>query len=239
MAFGEKVYPGFLHDMFSSVPERYDRVNRILTWGQDQGWRKRAAADCLEDRPRWVLDLGCGTGDLAVLLSRRGGPEVKVVALDFSLPMLEAARAKAREAKLNVAFIRADAAHLPFRPGALDAAGSSFSLRNLTYRNPAAGQHLAEAMRSLRPGGRWVMVETSQPPSAPVKWGFHSYLRYLVPPLGRLLSGNPGAYRYLAASALGFYPAEQVSRMLLEAGFRSVTFRRLFLGAVAIHTAIK
>ena len=140
MAFREKVSSSFLHRMFSSVPQRYDLVNRILTWGQDQAWRRKAAVDCLGERPRWVLDLGCGTGDLAVLLSRLGGPEVKVVALDFSLPMLEAARAKARRAKVNLAFIRADAAHLPLRTGVLDAIGSSFTLRNLTYRNPGAGQ---------------------------------------------------------------------------------------------------
>ena len=83
------------------------------------------------------------------------------------------------------------------------------------------------------------MVETSQPPGALVRWAFHSYLRYLVPRLGGLLSGNKGAYRYLAGSALGFFPAEEVSRMLLETGFQRVTFRRLLLGTTALHTAIK
>ena len=231
--------PGFLHNMFSSLPRRYDLVNRLLTWGQDQGWRRKAAVECLKDQPRWVLDLGCGTGDLALRLSRLGGPGTSVVGLDFSLPMLEAARDKASRAKVQIAFIRADAAHLPLRTGMLDAIGSSFTLRNLTYRNPGARQHLSEAYRALRPGGRWVMVETSQPPGPLVRWAFHSYLRYLVPPLGRLLSGNRGAYRYLAASALGFCSVEEVSRMLLQAGFGRVTFRRLFLGAVAIHTAIR
>ena len=83
------------------------------------------------------------------------------------------------------------------------------------------------------------MVETSQPPGALARWAFHGYLRYLVPRLGGLLSGNQGAYRYLAASALGFFPAEEVSRMLLETGFQRVTFRRFLRGAIALHTAIK
>ena len=230
---------GFLHNMFSSLPRRYDLLNRILTWGQDQRWRRKAVVECLKDRPRWVLDLGCGTGDLALHLSRLGGPGTRVLGLDFSLPMLEAARDKARRTKVKIAFIRADAAHLPLRTGVLDAVGSSFTLRNLTYRNPGAGQYLSEAYKALRPGGRWVMVETSQPPGALVRWAFHSYLRYLVPRLGGFLSGNQGAYRYLAGSALGFLPAEEVSRMLLETGFQRVTFRRLLLGTTALHTAIK
>ena len=230
---------GFLHKMFSSLPPRYDLLNRLLTWGQDQGWRRKAVVECLKDRPRWVLDLGCGTGDLALQLARLGGPGARVLGLDFSLPMLEAARAKARRAKMEIAFIRADAAHLPLRPGLLYVIGSSFTLRNLIYRNPGAGQYLSEAYEALRPGGRWVMVETSQPPGALVRWAFHSYLLYLVPRLGGLISGNRGAYRYLAGSALGFFPAEEVSRMLLETGFQKVTFRRLLGGAVAIHTAIK
>jgi len=230
---------GFLHNMFSSLPRRYDLLNCLLTWGQDQPWRRKAVVECLKDRPRLVLDLGCGTGDLALRLSRLGGPGIRVLALDFSLPMLEAARAKARRAKAEIAFIRADAAHLPLRPGLLDVIGSSFTLRNLTYRNPGAGQYLSEAHRALRPGGRWVMVETSQPPGAQVRGAFHCYLRCLVPRLGGLLSGNKGAYRYLAGSALGFFPAEEVSRMLLETGFQSVTFRRFLRGAIAIHTAIK
>ena len=230
---------GFLHKMFSSLPRRYDLLNRLLTWGQDQGWRRKAVAECLKDRPRWALDLGCGTGDLALQLARLGGPGTRVLGLDFSLPMLEAARAKARQAKVEIAFIRADAAHLPLRPGWLDAIGSSFTLRNLTYRNPGAGQYLSQAHKALRPGGRWVTVETSQPPGSLVRWAFHSYLRRLVPSLGGLISGNQGAYRYLAGSALGFFPAEEVSRMLLKTGFQRVTFRRFLRGAIAIHTAIK
>ena len=230
--------PGFLHNMFSSLPRRYDLLNRLMTWGQDQRWRRKAAAECLKERPRWVLDLGCGTGDLAIQLSRRGGPGTRVLGLDFSLPMLEAARAKARRAKVEIALIRANVAHLPLRPGLLDATGSSFALRNLTYRNPGAHRHLSEACKALRPGGRWVMVETSQPPGTLVRWGFHSYL-HLVPRLGGLVSANRGAYCYLASSVLGFFPAEEVSRMLLEAGFQKVTFRRFLWGAIAIHTAIR
>ena len=224
--------------MFSSLPRSYDLVNRILTWGQDQRWRREAAVECLKERPRLVLDLGCGTGGLALLLSRPR-PGARVIGLDFSLPMLEAARAKARRAKAEIGFIRADAAHLPLRTGVLDAIGSSFILRNLTYRNPGAGQYLSEAYRVLRPGGRWVMVETSQPPGALLRWAYHCYLRYLVPRLGGLLSGNWGAYRYLARSALGFLSPAEVSRMLLETGFQRVTFRRLLGGTIALHTAIK
>jgi demethylmenaquinone methyltransferase/2-methoxy-6-polyprenyl-1,4-benzoquinol methylase len=152
--------------------------------------------------------------------------------------MLEAARAKARRAKVEIALVRANAAHLPLRPGLLDAIGSSFALRNLTYRNPGADRHLSEACRALRPGGRWVMVETSQPPGTLVGRAFHSYVR-MVPLLGGLVSANRGAYRYLASSALGFFTAEEVSRLLLEAGFQEVTFRRLMWGAIAIHTAIR
>lgn len=239
MTFGEKVSSGFLHGMFSSLPQRYDLVNRILTWGQDQGWRKKAAAECLKGQPRLVLDLGCGTGDLALRLSRLGGPGTRVLGLDFSLPMLETSRTKARQANMKIDFIQADAAHLPLRPGLLDAIGSSFAFRNLTYRNPAAGQYLSEAYEALRPRGRLVIVETSQPPRALVRWAFHSYLRYLVPRLGGLLSGNQKAYRYLAGSALGFFHAEGVSRMLLKTGFQRATFRRLLLGTAAIHTAIR
>src|SRR3972149_3648653 len=127
---------GFLHKMFSSLPPRYDLLNRLLTWGQDQGWRRKAVVECLKDRPRWALDLGGGTGDLALQLCRLGGPGTRVLGLDFSLPMLEAARAKARQAKMDIAFIRRATPHLPLRPGLLDVIGSSFPLPNLTYRHP-------------------------------------------------------------------------------------------------------
>jgi demethylmenaquinone methyltransferase/2-methoxy-6-polyprenyl-1,4-benzoquinol methylase len=227
--------------MFAAVPRRYDAVNRLATFGLDQRWRKLAVAEILSLAPSRALDLCTGTGDLAVLLAGAGAAEPSIAAIDFSGPMLgEAVRkARFRGVRARIAFALADAAALPFPSAAFDVVGIGFGLRNLTWRNASAAAHLAEILRVLRPGGRLVATESSQPRAAAVRLGFRAYLRAVVGPLGGLVSGNRGAYAYLADSAARFYTDEELEGVLEEAGFCRVRHTPLLAGAAAIHVAEK
>lgn len=233
----------FLHDVFTAVPPRYDLINHLFTLGLDAGWRKLAVRKCLEVKPKKVLDICCGTGDLSLTIAGMGGEGVEVTGLDFSQPMLEVAGRKAEKRGLSgrVSFISGDIAAIPFPDESFDCVGVSFAFRNLTYKNPLVGQHLAEILRVLKPGGRFVIVESSQPRPRPciVKWLHRFYVRNIVYRLGWLVSGNKEAYKYLSESALNYYGAEELQSLLTEAGFSRVTFQRLMLGAAAVHVAVK
>ncbi len=230
-----------LQRMFTEVPPRYDLINSVVTWGFDRRWREKAAQECLKHEPKRVLDLCCGTGDLAVTVCRLEERGVRVVGLDYSPPMLEIARQKAAflAGDRYISFIHGDAASLPFPDASFDCVGISFAFRNLTYKNPLFRQHLTEVYRVLTAEGRYVIVETSQPDSRLFRRIFHWYLRWFVRRVGFWLSGNRGAYNYLAESAANFYTAEEVENMLLEAGFREVRYRPLFYGVAGIHIAVK
>ena len=230
-----------LHHMFTAVPLRYDLVNHVITWGLDKRWRRQAARECLASRPDRVLDLCCGTGDLAISLARLTENSVELVGLDYSQPMLEIATRKAESSARGrrLLFVHGDAANLPFPDRHFGCVGISFAFRNLTYKNPLALPHLAEVLRVLRDGGRYVIVETSQPKSKLIRKLYHLYLRQFLFRLGHWFSGNRGAYQYLAESATRFYTSEEVKELLIRAGFRQVFFRSFLFGAVGIHVAIK
>lgn len=230
-----------LYRVFTEVPPRYDLINSVITWGLDRQWRKIAAEECLKDSPKSILDLGCGTGDLAIAVCRLRGKGIRVVGLDYSPPMLGLARQKAASLSEGryISFIQGGAASLPFHDASFDCAGISFAFRNLTYKNSLAKQHLTEVRRVLITGGRFVIVETSQPDSRLIRKIFHRYLRWFVYPVGFWLSGNKGAYHYLAESAASFYTAEEVNKMLLAAGFREVEYQPLLFGAAGLHIAVK
>jgi demethylmenaquinone methyltransferase/2-methoxy-6-polyprenyl-1,4-benzoquinol methylase len=230
-----------LQRMFTEVPPRYDLINSVVTWGLDRRWRRKAAQECLKSKPEKVLDLCCGTGDLAITVCRLGKNEVCVVGIDYSPPMLEIARKKAAplDGDKHISFINGDAASLPFPDASFDSVGISFAFRNLTYKNPLARQHLAEVRRVLTAGGRYVIVETGQPTARLIRGIFHRYLRWTVRSVGGWLSGNRGAYSYLAESAASFYTAEEVKGMLLESGFRQVLYQPFLFGAAGIHIAVK
>jgi demethylmenaquinone methyltransferase/2-methoxy-6-polyprenyl-1,4-benzoquinol methylase len=227
--------------MFTTVPPRYDLVNRIITLGLDKRWRRLAAAACYGDKPRFILDLGCGTGDLTINIARLAGDNVAITGLDYSLPMLELAQQKANKASIaqRVKFIHGEATQLPFPDGHFDCVGISFAFRNLTYKNPLGPAHLAEVKRVLKSGGRYVIVESSQPSNRVIRTLFHFYLHVFVSPVGTLLSGNKSAYRYLAESTSRFYSPQEVKDMLLAAGFCDVIYRPLLLGAAGIHVATR
>jgi len=227
--------------MFESVPRRYDLLNRLLTLGLDERWRALAARSCLRDRPARVLDLCCGTGDLVARLALTAAPETQVLGLDFSAGMLTLARKKIDRIApgRDVPLIEGNAAEMPFPDDHFDGVAIAFAFRNLTWRNPLRDRALAEVLRVLRPGGRFTIVETSQPSWAPMRAGYHAFMGGAVGPVGGWISGEPGAYRYLAVSARGFYTPEEVGGMLAEAGFVEVEARRLVGGVAALHVASK
>ncbi len=233
------IQPRPLQAMFARVPGRYDILNRLLTLGLDERWRARAVRACLAERPRRVLDLACGTGDLALRLARRAPRDVGVLAADFSAPMLEVARRKAgsRPPGARVAWALADAAELPFGDRSLDCVAIAFGLRNLTYKNPRSERYLAEIRRVLSPAGRFVAVETSQPPNALLRAAFHLYLSVVVARLGQLVSGQGSAYHYLAHSARHYFSATALAGLLRDSGFAQVEYQPLLGGVAAIHIA--
>jgi demethylmenaquinone methyltransferase / 2-methoxy-6-polyprenyl-1,4-benzoquinol methylase len=230
-----------LHSIFTAVPEHYDLINRIFTWGLDERWRRRTARLCLESQPNRVMDLCCGTGDLAVWLARLAPAGTEVVGLDYSLPML--ARAKEKVArfplKTNLNFIHGDVGDLPFPDRHFDSIGISFAFRNLTYNNPKTQYYLVEVVRVLKPGGEFVIVESSQPPNSLIRKIVHIYLRLFVYRVGYWISKNKPAYRYLSESARHFYTAGELADLLMNVGFKQVTVKRLLFGAAAIHLAVK
>lgn len=216
--------------MFGRIVPRYDLLNRLMSLGMDRRWRRQAAAAA---RPRGALalDVGTGTGDLALELWREGA--ARVVGVDFSPEMLAVASAKAAARGAGVSWALADALRLPFPAATFDCVASGFLLRNLA--DLPAG--LAEMARVLRPGGRLVCLDITQPPAGPFGVLYRLYFHRLLPPLAGALSGDPAAYRYLSSSLQGFPDARALSALLADLGLTAVRVRLLGGGTVALHTA--
>lgn len=222
-----------LEKMFNEVPVRYDMLNRVITWRLDESWRRAAARACLEGKPSRILDLCTGTGDLAIRLARQVNGDTGIQALDYSQPMLAVARKKAAKASINnIEFIHGDAASMPHESEDLDVIGIAFAFRNLTYKNPDREKFLQEIYRVLKPRGKFVIVESSQPENRLMKSLFRLYLKVFVAGIGGWLSGQKGAYRYLAASARNFYEPAEIEQLLSGTGFSNVEYRP-FLGGIA------
>jgi demethylmenaquinone methyltransferase/2-methoxy-6-polyprenyl-1,4-benzoquinol methylase len=228
-----------LYGMFSKVPGKYDFLNRLFTVGMDQRWRRMAAEVCFKGNPPRIMDLCSGTGDLAIELAIGGSKETDLISVDFCEPMLEIAKRKAADAGLRnrIMFQVADAAGLPFDDNYFDVVGIAFGFRNLIFKNPHSKLYLNEILRVISPGGRLVIVETSQPYSKLLRLLFNYYLSLFVAPVGSAVSRHSGAYRYLAHSAKNFLGPSEVSNLLLGSGFASVDYTLLWGGIAAIHVA--
>ena len=207
--------------MFDRIAPVYDVMNRVMTAGLDQRWRRACAEAAVRPGDR-VLDACCGTGDLAVAAARTGG---RVTGLDFSEPMLERARRKAPE----LTWVRGDVLALPFEDGSFDAATVGFGIRNVEDISAA----LRELRRVLRPGGRLAVLEITRPQGV-LRHFYGLWFDRLVPLLGRVLPGG-AAYSYLPASVRRFPGPEDLERLLSQAGFASVRFRLFAGGIVAMH----
>ena len=229
-----------LYKIFTAVPPSYDIINRIFTLTLDERWRKRAAKECLAGGPARVMDLCTGTGDLAIRLAGMSKGAVEITGYDYSAPMLEIARQKsAKRGQEKIVYLQGDAAAMPFPDGHFDSIGIAFAFRNLTFQNFDTPKFLAEINRELKPGGRFVIIESSQP-----QWGwlralFRVYTRLFVYRMGGLISGNKPAYKYLSYSVIHYYYPEEICDLLKQYGFTDVAFRRLSGGVAALHVAVK
>lgn len=229
-----------LYGIFTDIPHRYDLINSIITWNMDRQWRRKAARECLSVKPKMVLDLCCGTGDLAIDIADLADYPLEVRGLDYSQPMLDIAAEKAVPLKdKTIVFTKGDAARLPFPEAYFDCVGISFAFRNLTYGNPLIQDHLSEILRVLKPGGRCVIAESSQPESKFIRALYHFYMRQYVYRVGSLISGNRPAYRYLAESSSRYYSPAELRELLLKAGFSAESYRPLLFGAAGIYVAVK
>jgi len=174
---------------------------------------------------------------MAVYLSRLAEEETIVFAADFSIPMLN--KTSEKRGTDRIIFTMADANRLPFRSNAFDLITLSFATRNITASRDALIQTLREFRRILKPGGRLVNVETSQPPSKLFAWLFHAYVRLFVKPIGLIISGSRAAYAYLSHTIRRFYGADELAEVMGQAGFSQVSFRRMVCGVAAIHRGVK
>lgn len=226
-----------VREMFSDIAPTYDLLNRLTSLGIDQRWRAQAAAATLEGL--WaaggvpeLLDVACGTGDLAFALKRQS-PNARIIGADSAPPMLELAAKKARKLALEVEFITADGTQLPFETASFDAVTIAYGLRN--FADVDAG--LREFLRVLRPGGRLVVLEFPPPPKGLLGSAYRFYFRRLLPLIGGLVSGKRSAYSYLPESVLAFFTPEALEERLHAAGFTGVTHRLQTFGISALHVA--
>ncbi len=220
--------------IFSRLAPRYDAFNLVSSFGLDRWWRRVAVHMARLTPDSEVLDLACGTGDLALALARIGHPK-SVLATDFVEEMLEVAKRKASRynGPTAMSFAHADAQALPFPDASFDVVTIAFGVRNL----PDRAANFREVRRVLRPGGRYVILEFSRPPFAPFRAVYHAYLRWAIPAIGALVAGDRASFEYLNASIRSFPRQEDLARELEAAGFSRVSWRNLSGGIVAIHVA--
>jgi demethylmenaquinone methyltransferase / 2-methoxy-6-polyprenyl-1,4-benzoquinol methylase len=218
----------YVRHMFARIARRYDIANRWMTWGQDVRWRRMVLDLAGLPVGGRLLDIGTGTGDLALQAINRDST-IQPVAVDITVEMMLQGRSRTSGEVMQ--WVCADALELPFCSGMFDAVVSGYLLRNVSDIECA----LAEQHRVLKPGGRMVCLDTTPLPSDLWHLPARLYVRHVIPLLGRLISGDSSAYRYLPQSTERFMTADVLVKCLQEAGFKSVGFHRLMGGTMAIH----
>src|SRR5947207_11610684 len=233
-----------VREMSTQIAPRYDLLNHLLSLELDRLWRARTARllYAVLDRPdALVLDLCCGTGDLAFALARAA--KARIIGADFAHPMLVRAREKSaamappanQRAAPLMPFFEADALWLPFADASFDLVTSAFGFRNLA--NYEAG--LREIQRVLKPGGTIAILEFTEPPDGLLGGFYRWYFSKVLPRIGGLISGDRSAYTYLPKSVARFFRPPELAALMSAAGYQSVDYRAWTLGAVALHTAIR
>jgi demethylmenaquinone methyltransferase/2-methoxy-6-polyprenyl-1,4-benzoquinol methylase len=220
----------YVRRLFATIAPRYDLITRVLSFGRDSHWKTRLV-ELADVRPGTrMLDLACGTGDIAFEGARRGA---SAVGLDITASMVDLARAKAGSERLS--WLLGDMAALPVASGSFDLVTTGYGLRN-TSDLPGA---LADIHRVLRPGGRLCSLDFDRPERATVRGVYLTFLTVFGSTLGFVLHGDPDTYRYIPASIRRYPGARGVCDLMRAAGFRDVRHIRVLGGLMAIHLAIK
>ncbi len=217
----------YVHNLFATIADRYDVITRVLSFGQDRRWKARLVREAQVSASDVVVDLACGTGDLALAIADIGAR--RVVGLDLTRRMLELAAQKGGD----VSWVGGDMGALPFPTAAVDLVTTGYGLRNV----PDLDTSIAEIARIVGPGGRFVSLDFNKPESAVVRTIYLGYLFIIGSILGWLLHGDPDTYRYIPASIRRYPGAEGVARLLVAQGFTDVRIVPLMGGLMSLHVA--
>ncbi|WP_299006138.1 bifunctional demethylmenaquinone methyltransferase/2-methoxy-6-polyprenyl-1,4-benzoquinol methylase UbiE [uncultured Tenacibaculum sp.] len=221
--------------MFDNISEDYDGLNRVISFGIDVSWRKKVVKLVGENNPKQILDIATGTGDLALMMSQLK-PD-RIVGLDISEGMLQVGRQKVAKANLSnkIEMVVGDSENIPFPDNTFDAITVSFGVRN--FENLDKG--ITEILRVLKPGGKFVVLETSNPTKFPFKQGYKLYTNFILPIIGKLFSKDKVAYSYLSETANSFPFGEAFNNILQKNGFKNAKNIPVTFGVASIYTALK
>lgn len=225
-----------VEDMFNSIAFRYDFLNRFLSLGIDIGWRKKAIGFLKPIKPQHILDVATGTADLAIMAAKMLKPQ-KITGIDIAQQMLNVGSTKIKEQGLDqmITLQRADSEQLPFNDNNFDAVTVAFGVRN--FENLEKG--LQEIYRVLKPGGRAVILEFSNPQSFPYKQVYQFYFKYILPFWGNLLSKSSNAYTYLPQSVKYFPEGKAFAQILQQCQFNAIIVKPLTFGTCTLYVANK
>ena len=221
--------------MFDTISKEYDGLNRVISFGIDIKWRNKVVDIVTATNPQKVLDIATGTGDLAINLVKSNAS--KIIGLDISSGMLEIGRKKVAAKKLDhtIEMVLGDGEKIPFDDNSFDAITVAFGVRN--FENLEQG--LTEILRVLKPGGTFVVLETSVPTKTPFKQGYNLYTNNIMPLIGRIFSKDKVAYQYLSDSAASFPYGEAFNNILRKIGFIDVQNKPQTFGVASIYIAKK
>lgn len=225
-----------VREMFSGIANKYDFLNHFLSVNIDKSWRRKVSAklrDILDDENSVVLDVACGTGDLSIELQQNS--KAKIIGTDFCRPMLTIAKEKTAKQQRQIPYVEGDAMNLSFADASFDAVTIAFGLRNLS--NVEDG--ILELKRILKPSGKLVILEFSEPRIPGLKQSFQFYFSHILPRIGGAFSGSRGAYEYLPDSVSKFPNQKRLAEMLKNEGFTDVEYKNLTGGIAAIHIGTK
>lgn len=224
-----------VEQMFDTISGKYDGLNRVISFGIDVKWRKKVVQLVTDTQPDSILDIATGTGDLIINMAQTGASTL--VGLDISEGMLSVGRKKIKDGGLNdrIKMIQADSEAMPFEDNSFDAITVAFGVRNFETLEKG----LAEIHRVLKPGGIFVILETSVPTKTPFKQGYAFHSKVILPTVGRLFSKDKEAYTYLSKSASVFPFGEALNNILRKIGFTNVEDKPQTFGVATIYTASK
>ncbi|MFY8096299.1 MAG: bifunctional demethylmenaquinone methyltransferase/2-methoxy-6-polyprenyl-1,4-benzoquinol methylase UbiE [Flavobacterium sp.] len=221
--------------MFDTISENYDGLNKVISFGTDAKWKKRILKMVQEKQPTTILDIATGTGDLAILFSTTSAQEI--IGLDISQGMLEIGKQKIQSKNLNdkIQMVLGDGENIPYANDYFDVITVAYGVRN--FENLERG--LGEILRVLKPGGQLLILETSVPTQFPFKQGYYVYTNFVMPMIGKLFSKDQKAYQYLSTSAQNFPFGEVLNNILRKIGFIDVQHLPQTMGVATIYKASK